>query len=395
MDKFIARYEINGIKRSRIFDKASFDKSKAEAFLASEGINNFFLFWEPYEPVKVGDNAFLFRGDIGFDITTEKLLPYLEAKNEIIFDSFGGDLWEGLKMYDTIKALDFEPVIGVLGSCASSCTLPLMATSNRWMSENSRFLVHNVWTCECGDHLQLRKTAAELEAESRNIAEIYARETGGAVEDMVALMAEERFLNAKEVQNFNFINTIKNEFNQKNDMDNDVKEKLSGLEKAMNSIQTLLNKVPGMGPKNIVVQDVAGVELDFGDDVETVDQIAVGATGVTANGEPAQGDYTLQDGTVYTFTAGTLDAIVLPASEDSLEEVQAENEALTAQVATLTTELANATQLSDSLKASLNSVNGELAGFKSELESLKSTFSGDTPKPNTPPKSKTKNNKRR
>ena len=174
MNKFLARYNENGIDKSILFDKSKFTEESAAAYLNAHQIKNFFFFFEPYEPTPFGSNSIIFKGDIGFDITTETILPYLNEGKEIILDSFGGDLFEGWKIHDAIKMLGTNPSIGVIGSCASAATMPLLASENSWMSENSRFLIHNPSTWEAGDDEAMRNTANELEKEKLKLANFYA-----------------------------------------------------------------------------------------------------------------------------------------------------------------------------------------------------------------------------
>lgn len=391
MNKFIARYEENGRTKSIAFDKSQFNEETAKEYLNHNGIKNFFFFFEPYEPTKFGENSYLFRGDVGFDITTEKLLPYLQADNEIILDSFGGDLWEGLKIYDAIKSMDNNPSIGVLGSCASAATLILLSTTNRWMSENSRFLIHNPWTWEAGDDEQFRKTANELEIEKNNIGRLYSKETGNSFEDMIMLMKEERFLSSTEAKEKKFVLSTNNKFTNlnENDMNNEeVEKKLSTLETMMNKIVNLFNKGNNDSPKNIIVQDVNGVEIDFGNEIESEEQIVTGLTGVMIDGQPAEGEYVLGDGTIYVFTGGELTEIREPETEEEIdvEALQAENASLKEQLSevqnkleTANTDLSTMTIERDEIKNKLEGVETEFNTVKTEFEAIKNKFSDDKP----------------
>ena len=385
-NKFISRYEIDGITKSVAFDKSRFNKEEAEQFLNHQGIKNFFFCWEPYEPEQFNENTWLFRGDVGFDITTEKLLPYLRAGNDIILDSFGGDLWEGLKIYDAIKALDIEPSIGILGSCASAATLPLLATPNSWMSPNSRFLIHNPWCWEAGDHNQFKKASNTLEKETKKLANLYAAATGNEYEDMINLMNEERFMDSEETLKYNFISKINNKFNKKDDdMNNkEVNEKLSGLETMMNSIKSAVNKLSGITPKNIILQDTNGVELDF-PDAETEDQIAVDMT-VNVDGEAGvTGNYTMADGKEYVIESGVLTAINEPANNEEMEALKSENEDLKDEVSNLKNSLTAVEKERNELKASLKDVNTQIENVTNNFNTFKNEFSVEKAKVNTPP----------
>lgn len=392
MDKFVARYDVNGVTKSVWFNKSSFDEEKARGWLNAHDIKNFFFFFEPYEPTPFGEDGMLFKGEVGFDITTEILLPHIGAGKKIILDSFGGSLFEGWKIHDSIKALGVTPEIGVIGSCASAAVQIFLASENRWLTENSRLLIHNPWAMEAGDDEAMRKMANDLEAEKIRLAKFYSTITGKSAADMLALMKEERFMDADECLQLGFTKQIKNKLitneNEENMTNQEVGEKLNGLERVLNSFAEKFNKF--FSPKNIMLIDVNGVELDF-PEAETMEQIAVGMT-VTAGGEPANGDYTMEDGTIYRCENGSLIEIVAPAGDDS-EQV----EQLQEQVATLTNQLSEAqTQLQaaiterDGLQNSLAEMGASFEGIKNEFATFKTQFSKGNPSPvNTPPATKT------
>ena len=89
VNKFIARYKQNGLDKSIAFDKSQFTQETAEIWLKSKGINNFILFFEPYEPQPFGENGMMFSGDVGFDITVNSIMPHIEQGKEIILHTFG------------------------------------------------------------------------------------------------------------------------------------------------------------------------------------------------------------------------------------------------------------------------------------------------------------------
>jgi len=382
---FIARYEVDGVNRSAFFSRSNYTQAEAEKELTEKGIKNFFFSFEPYEPVAFGENGFLFSGEIGFDITTEKLLPYLEAGNEIIIDSFGGDLWEGWKIHDAIKAMGTNPSIGVLGSCASAATMILLATDNRWATFNSRFLIHNPWMMAIGDDELMYMSADELKKEKNNIAKLYSSISGKSFDETLALMKEERFMGADEMLEFNFITQIKGEIKPKKDDEMNKEEIKAALDEQE---QSLLSKIKAWikpkSPKNAVFQDVNGVDIDFGEEIETLDQVEVGTT-ATIDGSPATGEHTMSNGNVYVFEAGAVTEITEAGEGDDLE---AENAALKQEIEDLKAQNAAKAEEVKNLKAETEKVKADAAkdfqAVKADFEKFKNKFSDTPPVSNTP-----------
>lgn len=389
---FVARYKHKGIDKSVAFNKAAFNEDSARIWLEKNNINNFFFFFEPQEPTPFGENGIMFKGDVGFEITMETLMPHIEAGKEIILDTFGGDLWEALAIYDTFKVRNLNPNIGIIGTCASAGTIILLATENRWISENSRGLIHNPWTWVEGDDQDMRNKAGELEKEKLNIANIYANVSGKSVDEILILMKKEVLLNADEMIAYNFAKSKTNKFenldnsqtdkkamaDKKEKTNDEIKNEIGGIRKILNSLSRII-----AGAKNLMLQDVNGVELDFGDAIETQEQIEVGTT-ATVDGAPATGDYTMADGTVFTFEAGAITVITLPENEDDTEDMEnlkAENEALKTENEDLKASVENS-------KVELEKINAkyseQITEVKNKLDTLEGKFSDDKPNPNTP-----------
>ena len=388
---FVARYKQNGINRSVAFNKAAFDEDKARIWLKDNNIQNFFLFFEPQKPIPFGENGIMFKGDVGFEITMETLMPHIEAGKEIILDTFGGNLWEALAIYDTFKVQNINPSIGVVGTCASAGTIILLGTENRWISENSRGLIHNPFTWVEGDDQEIRDAAVRLEKEKLNIANIYSKVSGKTVDEILILMKKEILLSADEMIEYNFAKSKNNKFENSNnspkpkeDMadetktDNEIKNEIGAIRKILNSLGKVFAPI-----KNLIIQDVNGVELDFGDEIETQEQIEVGST-ATVDGVAATGDYTLADGTVYTFEAGAITEITPPEGDEGNEEMEnlkAENEALKTENEDLKANVENSKTELETTKANYST---QITEVQSKLDDLEGKFSGDKPKPNVP-----------
>lgn len=394
MNKFLAKYvSQKGVHKSIIFDKTSFNQDDATKYLSEKGIKNFLFSFEPNEPKPFGENSMLFSGEIGFDITSHNLMPCIEEGKGIILDSVGGDLWESWKIHDSIKALRLDPQIGVIGTCASAAVQILLATENRWISPNSRGLVHEAWNCTCGNASDLLHSAESLEKENVRVANLYAQISQRSYIEIRALMKEERMLDADEMLSFNFaksktakfgdVETIETIENKKNEeMTNEEKEQVKGIGEKVNA---LWNKLFPSTPKNIVIQDVNGTEIDFGETVETAEQIAVGDA-ATIEGVPAEGEYVLEDGTVYVFEAGALVTITPPEEEGDtgeLEALRTENDALRTENDALKVESQNAVTSQNEVRAQLEE---EVREIKTAFDTFKNKFSDEKPEINVPEK---------
>lgn len=356
-----------------------FDKAKAEKYVSDSGILNVVVQQVPRKPEILPNGSVMFSGIVGYDITLDAIKPYLNTPSQIITDSIGGSLFEAYRIRDYIKTIAPDTVIGVVGYCASAATVMLLGAKreNRWSSENSRFLIHYPTNKSAGDASTLFSDAAQLKKEEDAIVEMYSVEFGKSIEEIRAIMHPEKIMNPVEAKQLGLIGEIKGNGESTkgeepiiNNNENEKKEEMEKAEakKALNMLAKAFNDIKSFfGPSNLVLQDVTGVELDFGPDVTSEEQIVVGITGVTANGAAAEGDYVMPDGRTMKFTAGELMEI-MPAQEDNqVEQLTAENNALKEEVANLKKENGILAQKNTEAFAKVKNIETEFNKFKNEF----------------------------
>jgi len=208
MDCFIAKYKDKDFEKAYHFPKSQFNQEQAEKWLNDHGIKNFFFFFEPNKPIDLSENEVKFRGEVGFDITLEGMLPYIKAKKKIVIDSGGGDLFEGYRIMDYINHVGGEVEIGVLGICMSAATLIPLNSKNSWATPNSRFLIHEPWAVVVGDATFMAQQAEELKKEADNLAKIYSKNSTKSLKEVKELMSLNTIISAKEAKEYGLISKI-------------------------------------------------------------------------------------------------------------------------------------------------------------------------------------------
>lgn len=367
INRFLAKYTENGITRTVVFNKEKHTKEEADKWLKDHNIKNFLFFFEPNQPKAIDDNTMLFEGDVGFDITADIIMDYVNEGKDIIIDSGGGNHFEGLKIHDRIILSGKNPTIGVIGVCASAAFDILMASEKRWVSENSRGLIHNPWTYAEGDDAAFFSIAKDLQTEKNEVAKLYAKRTGNSVESILALMREERFMTPQEMLDLNFITEIRTKTKIENEMtekEKELTEKVGKMESVLNSLKNLFTGKPEV--KNLSIQDANGIEINF-PDIQEEAQIAVGLT-ADIDGSPASGSYVvgagMHEGKTLVFENGKLTEIIEPSNKtnEEMEALQAENAALKEQL-----DIANKAYNDFKAKAEkeLKSLTAQVTEFKS------------------------------
>ena len=162
-------------------------------------------------PVMAADendaNTIHILDDIGYDFwtgggVTAKTVK--EALNEIgkkpvtvIINSPGGDLFEGIAIYNLLRMHPAEVTIRVIGLAASAASVIAMAGDRVEIGTGSFFMVHNAWVCACGNSNDLRAVAEYLEPFDAAIRDVYAARTSLDDAELSDLMDKESWLDAK------------------------------------------------------------------------------------------------------------------------------------------------------------------------------------------------------
>ena len=134
-----------------------------------------------------------------------------ELKNTPInlrINSLGGDVFNGMAIYNVIKKREAKTTVYIEGIAASIATIIALGADEVVMSENSLFMIHNAWGGTMGDAKDMRKSAETLEKISTELTEIYMKKTGLSYDVVSNMMDEETWLNSEEAYELGFVDTI-------------------------------------------------------------------------------------------------------------------------------------------------------------------------------------------
>ena len=123
-------------------------------------------------------------------------------------NSLGGDVFDGMAMYNVIKRREAKTTVYIEGIAASIATIIALGADEVVMAENSLFMIHNAWGGTMGEAKDMRKTAETLDKISSELTDIYRKKTGLSNDVLAEMMDEETWLNAEEAYELGFIDTI-------------------------------------------------------------------------------------------------------------------------------------------------------------------------------------------
>jgi ATP-dependent protease ClpP protease subunit len=123
-------------------------------------------------------------------------------------NSPGGDLYEGVAIYNVIKACGKPVNVNVVGMCASAASLVAMAGKTVTMQLGTTMMVHNAQALVAGYASDCRKMADVLDTVSASAADLYAAKTGLPKDEVLKLMDAETWMNPEEAKEKGFADAI-------------------------------------------------------------------------------------------------------------------------------------------------------------------------------------------
>lgn len=91
-----------------------------------------------------GEDCDISQSSVNQVIANLHILETLDSVKPITFilNSYGGDVYQALGLYDYIRSMTCEVHIQAIGACMSGATLILQAGDRRIISENCTFMMH-------------------------------------------------------------------------------------------------------------------------------------------------------------------------------------------------------------------------------------------------------------
>ncbi|MBZ5566576.1 MAG: Clp protease ClpP [Acidobacteriia bacterium] len=113
-------------------------------------------------------------------------------------NSPGGDLFEGVAIYNILKGCGKPVSAKVIGLAASAASLIACAGDEVTMGLGTQYMLHEAMAIEAGYAADMRKMADTLDSVTNSAADIYVAKTGMAKDKILAMMAAETWMGSEE-----------------------------------------------------------------------------------------------------------------------------------------------------------------------------------------------------
>lgn len=124
-------------------------------------------------------------------------LPDTGEDIEVHINSGGGSVFDGSEIYTLLRSYPGKVYVKVVGLAASAASVIAMAGDEIEMSPTAQMMIHNSSTLAYGDRNDFSDEVNTLKSIDESIASAYALKTGRDIDDILQLMSQETWFNAK------------------------------------------------------------------------------------------------------------------------------------------------------------------------------------------------------
>lgn len=138
-----------------------------------------------------------------------KDLAKVTAKTiNVRINSPGGDVFDGMAIFNALRRHDAKVVSHIDGLAASIASVIALAGEEVHIADNAFFMIHNPFALTIGTAAELRKTADVLDKVGGQILNIYRSKTGKTDAEIQQWMDSETWFNSGEAKVAGFIDNI-------------------------------------------------------------------------------------------------------------------------------------------------------------------------------------------
>ncbi|MCV6911987.1 head maturation protease, ClpP-related [Klebsiella pneumoniae] len=138
----------------------------------------------------------------GEGITAKRIAGALRAMNgadvTVNINSAGGDMFEGLAIYNLLREYEGHVTVKVLGIAASAASIIAMAGDDIQIGRGAFLMIHNCWLYAMGNRHDFAELAQSLEPFDTAMADIYAARSGLDIAAVQKLMDAESYIGGSD-----------------------------------------------------------------------------------------------------------------------------------------------------------------------------------------------------
>lgn len=175
--------------------------------------------WNPsIQAAAVDDNTISIFDVIGQDywtgdgVTAKRIAGALRAIGDgdvvVNVNSPGGDMFEGLAIYNLLREHQGHVTVKILGVAASAASIIAMAGDEVQIARAGFLMIHNAWTYAAGNRHDFRAYADYLEPFDAAMADVYVARSGQDAKSIEQMMDGETWIGGSKAIDQGFADTL-------------------------------------------------------------------------------------------------------------------------------------------------------------------------------------------
>ena len=164
-----------------------------------------------------GDNSISIFDVIGADywgdgVTASRIAGALRSLNgadvTVNINSPGGDMFEGLAIYNLLREYEGKVTVKVLGLAASAASIIAMAGDEVQIGRGAFLMIHNCWVYAMGNRHDLAQIAADMAPFDKAMSDIYQARSGLDADTVDKMMDGETYIGGSEAVEKGFADSL-------------------------------------------------------------------------------------------------------------------------------------------------------------------------------------------
>lgn len=129
----------------------------------------------------------------------------------IRINSGGGDVFDGIAIYNRLKQFKGKKIVMIDGLAASIASIIALAGDEIIMGEGALFMIHLPWTFAMGNRKEIEQTVDRLVDVEDQLVSIYVKKSGMDRNEVKKLLEAETWMSAEEAIDYGFVDKTSDE----------------------------------------------------------------------------------------------------------------------------------------------------------------------------------------
>lgn len=151
------------------------------------------------------------ESDVSAYNLSQKLAALDVDEINVYINSYGGEVAEGLAIYNALKRHKAKVTTVCDGFACSIASVIFMAGEERVMNESSLLMIHNAWTYAMGNPDELRKQAEDLDTINQASINAYLSRVSISKDEVKELMDNESWILPADALSWGFATSIESD----------------------------------------------------------------------------------------------------------------------------------------------------------------------------------------